>query len=69
MSGTRTGISFSSSGVTTMKMMSKTRTTSTRGVTLMFGWVPLPVLMAMTTCPPASMRRAKRPARTIYELR
>ena len=34
-SGTRTWMSFSKSGVTTMKMMSSTSTTSTRGVTLM----------------------------------
>src|SRR5437868_13359833 len=34
-SGTRTASSFSMSGVSTMKMMSKTSTTSTRGVMLM----------------------------------
>src|SRR5689334_1608131 len=33
--GVRTGMSFSRSGVTTMKMMRRTSTTSTSGVTLM----------------------------------
>src|SRR5438270_506392 len=60
-SGTRTAISFSSRGVSTMQMMRSTSTTSTSGVMLMSERTPLfaPMSIAMSSC---SLRlRRRRP--------